>query len=133
MVQRDTGNPADHERTHTMSHHAPTCGRPAHAVKVTFQRSTASGARYVVTWPGWASDGNRSARRTLVCSDSTCETMARDAAVLFCDWLSAMPGDVNPTWRVVPYAVTYANIARGGVWAVHVATTAVALPAVTCD
>jgi hypothetical protein len=96
----------------------------AHFVRIRYLGPTDTrGSRLSLSWEGWPSDNSRPVRRAM---DYTADRdqMARDAAKLFCDWLTA--GDTGLTYG--PRRITLAPM-DGRDWALLVETQAARLQA----
>lgn len=92
----------------------------AHYIRIRYHGPTNyKPSRLSVTWDGWPSDGNGAMVRKALAYTSDREAMARDAARMFTDWLSA--GDTGLTFsakRITLGAMT------GPEWALLVETEA---------
>lgn len=93
----------------------------AHFVRIQYCGPTnTKPSRYSVSWEGWPTQGAKTVRKSMPYTSER-DDMARDAAQLFCDWLSKMPGDDDPL-QFRATALTLAGMGDGA-WALLVKTT----------
>jgi hypothetical protein len=92
----------------------------AHFVLIRYHGATDyKPSRLSVSWEGWPTQGAKTVRKAMPYTSER-DDMARDAAKLFTDWLSDMPGDEDPL-RYSPAALTLASMGNGE-WALLVKT-----------
>lgn len=93
----------------------------AHFVRIRYLGATnTKPSRYSVSWEGWPSDGAKTVRRFMPYTSER-DDMAREAAKMFCAWLSEMPGDEDPL-QFIATGLTLAGM-DDGAWALLVKTT----------
>ncbi len=83
-------------------------------------------SRLSVIWEGWPSEGSPIVRKSLAYTSDRDE-MARQAAQLFCDWLSQGWGDGTEERRYIADRITLASM-NGDEWALMVHTTLETVP-----
>jgi hypothetical protein len=92
----------------------------AHFVRIRYHGATNyKPSRLSASWEGWPTQGAKIVRRFMPYTSER-DDMARTAAQLFTDWLSAMPGDDDPL-RYSPAQLTLASMGNDG-WALLVKT-----------